>query len=248
MYGIYAYIDPPNHPNVGIYSIHGVYGLDRSGCVLKYLDTPWDDTRHSMRLPGHSMGLQYMPALTPETIPMQSWSTWDRETSDLPGVPTHWKVRKRFDQSTQPRDAKGEMKGGSLSQKPSGERKVLTLLHGSRYACGIRTSSRRTTNYVQCSMVGASVRRGNCTLRFLESDFLECLGWPGRSPLRPLVPKTQTKCPRFLLYISGIPRIYSSSHPKSVPGMLATMLSSRNTRPLRVHPALASSPGLGEFN
>ena len=23
MYGIYAYIDPPNHPNVGIYGIHG---------------------------------------------------------------------------------------------------------------------------------------------------------------------------------------------------------------------------------
>ena len=26
MYGIYAYIDPPNHPNVGIYDIHGVSG------------------------------------------------------------------------------------------------------------------------------------------------------------------------------------------------------------------------------
>ena len=26
MYGIYAYIDPPNHPNVGIYGIHGVSG------------------------------------------------------------------------------------------------------------------------------------------------------------------------------------------------------------------------------
>ena len=31
MYGIYAYIDLPNHPNVGIlYSIHGVSG--------KYID------------------------------------------------------------------------------------------------------------------------------------------------------------------------------------------------------------------
>ena len=26
MYGIYAYIDPPNHPNVGIYDIHGAFG------------------------------------------------------------------------------------------------------------------------------------------------------------------------------------------------------------------------------
>ena len=26
MYGIYAYIDPPNHPNVGIYGIHGASG------------------------------------------------------------------------------------------------------------------------------------------------------------------------------------------------------------------------------
>ena len=26
MYGIYAYIDPPNHPNVGKYGIHGVSG------------------------------------------------------------------------------------------------------------------------------------------------------------------------------------------------------------------------------
>ena len=27
MYAIYAYIDPPNHPNVGIYDIHGVSGI-----------------------------------------------------------------------------------------------------------------------------------------------------------------------------------------------------------------------------
>ena len=27
MYAIYAYIDPPNHPNVGIYGIHGVFGF-----------------------------------------------------------------------------------------------------------------------------------------------------------------------------------------------------------------------------
>ena len=26
MYAIYAYIDPPNHPNVGKYGIHGVSG------------------------------------------------------------------------------------------------------------------------------------------------------------------------------------------------------------------------------
>ena len=26
MYAIYAYIDPPNHPNVGIHAIHGVSG------------------------------------------------------------------------------------------------------------------------------------------------------------------------------------------------------------------------------
>ena len=26
MYAIYAYIDPPNYPNVGIYGIHGVSG------------------------------------------------------------------------------------------------------------------------------------------------------------------------------------------------------------------------------
>ena len=32
MYGIYAYIEPPNHPNVGIHGIHGA-----SGCV--YLNT-----------------------------------------------------------------------------------------------------------------------------------------------------------------------------------------------------------------
>ena len=29
MYGIYAYIDPPNHPNVGIYGIHGASGNDQ---------------------------------------------------------------------------------------------------------------------------------------------------------------------------------------------------------------------------
>ena len=27
MYGLYAYIDPPNHPNVGIYGIHGAFGF-----------------------------------------------------------------------------------------------------------------------------------------------------------------------------------------------------------------------------
>ena len=27
MYAIYAYIDPQNHPNVGIYGIHGVSGI-----------------------------------------------------------------------------------------------------------------------------------------------------------------------------------------------------------------------------
>ena len=27
MYAIYAYIDPPNHPNVGIYDIHGVFAI-----------------------------------------------------------------------------------------------------------------------------------------------------------------------------------------------------------------------------
>ena len=27
MYAIYAYIDPPNHPNLGIYAIHGVSGI-----------------------------------------------------------------------------------------------------------------------------------------------------------------------------------------------------------------------------
>ena len=27
MYAIYAYIDPPNHPNVGKYAIHGVSGI-----------------------------------------------------------------------------------------------------------------------------------------------------------------------------------------------------------------------------
>ena len=27
MYAIYVYIDPPNHPNVGIYGIHGVSGI-----------------------------------------------------------------------------------------------------------------------------------------------------------------------------------------------------------------------------
>ena len=33
MYAIYAYIDPPNHPNVGIYGIHGASGycLDSFG-------------------------------------------------------------------------------------------------------------------------------------------------------------------------------------------------------------------------
>ena len=28
MYAVYAYIDPSNHPNVGIYTIHGVSGYD----------------------------------------------------------------------------------------------------------------------------------------------------------------------------------------------------------------------------
>ena len=29
MYAIYAYIDPSNHPNVGIYTIHGAFGYYR---------------------------------------------------------------------------------------------------------------------------------------------------------------------------------------------------------------------------
>ena len=28
MYAIYAYIDPGNHPSVGIYAIHGVFGIE----------------------------------------------------------------------------------------------------------------------------------------------------------------------------------------------------------------------------
>ena len=35
MYAIYAYIDPSNHPNVGIYGIHGVSGI---GVELETMD------------------------------------------------------------------------------------------------------------------------------------------------------------------------------------------------------------------
>ena len=39
MYAIYAYIDPPNHPNVSIYGIHGVSGF---GCVFaRILPNGW---------------------------------------------------------------------------------------------------------------------------------------------------------------------------------------------------------------
>ena len=31
MYAVYAYIDPPNHPNVGKYGIHGVPGGELGG-------------------------------------------------------------------------------------------------------------------------------------------------------------------------------------------------------------------------
>ena len=34
---IYAYIDPPNHPNVGIYGIHGVSGMDIRRCRIEFL-------------------------------------------------------------------------------------------------------------------------------------------------------------------------------------------------------------------
>ena len=33
MYAIYAYIDSQNHPNVGIYGIHGVSKLGHSGSI-----------------------------------------------------------------------------------------------------------------------------------------------------------------------------------------------------------------------
>ena len=41
MYGIYAYINPPNHPNVGIYGIHGASGFtqSKSVCVQQVLQT-----------------------------------------------------------------------------------------------------------------------------------------------------------------------------------------------------------------
>ena len=32
MYAVYAYIDPSNHPNVGIYAIHGVFGNEFFQC------------------------------------------------------------------------------------------------------------------------------------------------------------------------------------------------------------------------
>ena len=35
MYGLYAYIDPPNHHNVGIYGIHGAFGLCLGSRMLR---------------------------------------------------------------------------------------------------------------------------------------------------------------------------------------------------------------------
>ena len=35
MYAIYAYIDPSNHPNVGIYTIHGASGIGSSLALSK---------------------------------------------------------------------------------------------------------------------------------------------------------------------------------------------------------------------
>ena len=35
MYGIYAYIDPSNHPNVDIYGIHGASGIPLGEGLMK---------------------------------------------------------------------------------------------------------------------------------------------------------------------------------------------------------------------
>ena len=40
MYAIYAYIDPPNHPNVGIYSIHGAPGIGNEQQIQKLPKVP----------------------------------------------------------------------------------------------------------------------------------------------------------------------------------------------------------------
>ena len=42
MYAIYAYIDPQNHPNVGIYAIHGVSGTGSPGFVVVLDETVGD--------------------------------------------------------------------------------------------------------------------------------------------------------------------------------------------------------------
>ena len=40
MYAIYAYIDPPNHPNVGKYTIHEVSGYKNIRSIWMHLVAP----------------------------------------------------------------------------------------------------------------------------------------------------------------------------------------------------------------
>ena len=69
MYAIYAYIDPPNHPNVGIYSIHGASGYYTRGSWHGYERS--DRTLLGVMTQTRLMGLPGRTAapLTPQTTP-----------------------------------------------------------------------------------------------------------------------------------------------------------------------------------
>ena len=53
MYAIYAYIDPPNHPNVGKYAIHGVSGSNNHYNIRFPVDIFHPDP-HTILLGQHS--------------------------------------------------------------------------------------------------------------------------------------------------------------------------------------------------
>ena len=63
MYAINAYIDPENHPNVGIYGIHGVYGSCFSSKTQKVLSPEVGNStpEFHVKLPSLAIPNVYLP-------------------------------------------------------------------------------------------------------------------------------------------------------------------------------------------
>ena len=142
MYGIYAYIDPPNHPNVGIYSIHGVYGIPSSQVKRVPVDTT---RRHDCDLQNGQWWVVPEGSGRFEGSPdwqSQTGRVWDLESRDV----VKMQVGKKYERRTTDRHA--QLRGqGFCTSEGCGERMESWLKNKVQQPPFMRRSYRGTMGH-----------------------------------------------------------------------------------------------------